>query len=350
MIQSMTGYAAATRELPIASLAAELKSVNGRFLDIQFRLPDELRAAEPALRELIQTHVGRGKLECRVAVTPPTRAAPQLAVNESLLAALAEASRRVRAAIPDAQPLRVGEALHWPGVLGDDRSAALREACVALVGELLEEFAATRSREGEKLRRMLIERLDRMASLLASIQPSLPQAIAAFQEKLAARLREALGGTDEERIRQEIALFGVRADVAEELNRLGAHLEEVHGNRYGTSQKWIAEARAKGLDIMLEIDWQGARQVRRAFPEAVGIFIMPPSAQELERRLRARGQDSEAAIRTRLVNARIEISHAGEFDYVIINKDFEEARRDLAALVRAARLRFPRQSAQHPEI
>ncbi|HEX9193452.1 MAG TPA: YicC/YloC family endoribonuclease [Burkholderiales bacterium] len=227
MIQSMTGYAAATRELPIASLAAELKSVNGRFLDIQFRLPDELRAAEPALRELIQTHVGRGKLECRVAVTPPTRAAPQLAVNESLLAALAEASRRVRAAIPDAQPLRVGEALHWPGVLGDDRSAALREACVALVGELLEEFAATRSREGEKLRRMLIERLDRMASLLASIQPSLPQAIAAFQEKLAARLREALGGTDEERIRQEIALFGVRADVAEELNRLGAHLEEV---------------------------------------------------------------------------------------------------------------------------
>ncbi len=227
MIQSMTGYAAATRELPIASLAAELKSVNGRFLDIQFRLPDELRAAEPALRELIQTHVGRGKLECRVAVTPPTRAAPQLAVNESLLAALAEASRRVRAAIPDAQPLRVGEALHWPGVLGDDRSAALREACVALVGELLEEFAATRSREGEKLRRMLIERLDRMASLLASIQPSLPQAIAAFQEKLVARLREALGGTDEERIRQEIALFGVRADVAEELNRLGAHLEEV---------------------------------------------------------------------------------------------------------------------------
>src|SRR5437879_610584 len=125
---------------------------------------------------------------------------------------------------------------------------------------------------------------------------------------------------------------------------------EVHGNRYGTSRKWIAEARAKGLDIMLEIDWQGARQVRRIFPEAVSIFIMPPSAQELERRLRARGQDSDEAIRTRLVNAQIEINHAGEFDYVIINKDFEEARRDLAAVVRAARLSFPRQSALHPEI
>src|SRR6266568_4664364 len=190
MICSMTGYAAATRDLPVASLAAELKSVNGRFLDVQFRLPDELRAVEPALRELIQARVGRGKVECRVSVTPPAGAAPQISVNEALLAALAEASRKVRTAIPDAQPLCVGEALHWPGVLGDDRSALVREACVALVREL-------------------------------------PEAIAAYEEKLAARLREVLGGADEERIRQEIALFGVKADVAEELNRLGAHLDEV---------------------------------------------------------------------------------------------------------------------------
>jgi uncharacterized protein (TIGR00255 family) len=228
MISSMTGYAAATRDLPTASLAAELKSVNGRFLDVQFRLPDELRAVEPALRELIQGRVGRGKVECRVSVTPPAGAAPQISVNEGLLAALAEASRKVRTAIPDAQPLRVGEALHWPGVLGDDRSALLREACVALVRELLEEFAATRAREGEKLGKMLLERAERLKSLLVSIQPRLPEAIAAYEEKLAARLREVLGGADEERIRQEIALFGVKADVAEELNRLGAHLEEVH--------------------------------------------------------------------------------------------------------------------------
>src|SRR6266571_960885 len=210
MICSMTGYAAATRDLPVASLAAELKSVNGRFLDVQFRLPDELRAVEPMLRELIQARVGRGKVECRVSVTPPAGAAPQISVNEALLGALAEASRKVRTAIPDAQPLCVGEALHWPGVLGDDRSALVREACVALVRELLEEFATTRSREGEKLGKRLLE------------------AIAAYEEKLAARLREVLGGADEERIRQEIALFGVKADVAEELNRLGAHLDEVH--------------------------------------------------------------------------------------------------------------------------
>ena len=228
MIYSMTGYAAATRDLPTASLAAELKSVNGRFLDVQFRLPDELRTVEPALRELIQARVGRGKVECRVSVTPPTGTAPRISVNEALLAELAETSKKVRAAVPDARPLSVGEVLHWPGVLGDDRSAALREACVALVQELLEDFAATRSREGAKLAAMLVERAQRMKSLVASIQPRLPEAIAAYEEKLAARLREVLGGADEERIRQEIALYGVKVDVAEELNRLGAHLEEVH--------------------------------------------------------------------------------------------------------------------------
>jgi guanylate kinase len=127
---------------------------------------------------------------------------------------------------------------------------------------------------------------------------------------------------------------------------------EVHGNHYGTSQKWIAEARAKGLDILLEIDWQGAQQVRKAFPDAVSIFIVPPSPvlKELEHRLRGRGQDSEEAIQRRLRDAREEISHVAEFDYVIINNEFEEARRDLAAVVRASRLKLSRQSARHPEI
>jgi len=127
---------------------------------------------------------------------------------------------------------------------------------------------------------------------------------------------------------------------------------EVHGNRYGTSQKWIEQARAKGLDIMLEIDWQGARQVRKAFTDAVSIFILPPppAVPELERRLRGRGQDSEEVIQRRLRDAREEIGHVAEFDYVIINKEFEEARRDLAAIVRAIRLKLPGQIARHPEI
>jgi guanylate kinase len=126
---------------------------------------------------------------------------------------------------------------------------------------------------------------------------------------------------------------------------------EVHGNRYGTSHNWIVEARARGLDIVLEIDWQGARQVRKAFPDSVSLFILPPAPPlaELERRLRSRGQDTEDAIQRRLKNASEEIRHAVEFDYVIINKEFDEARRDLAAIVRASRLTVSRQSARHPE-
>jgi len=142
----------------------------------------------------------------------------------------------------------------------------------------------------------------------------------------------------------------VDADVFEAMLERGEFLEcaEVHGNRYGTSQKWIEETLQSGKDVLLEIDWQGAQQVRRLYAGAIMVFILPPSMAELERRLRARAQDSDAVIRRRMENAVEEISHALEFDYVIINKVFEEARRDLAAVVRAARLTLTLQTARNP--
>ena len=112
---------------------------------------------------------------------------------------------------------------------------------------------------------------------------------------------------------------------------------EVHGNRYGTSRKVITEALERGEDLILEIDWQGACQVRRLYPDCVGIFVLPPSIEELERRLRGRGQDAEPVIRQRLANARAELAHAGEFQYAIINKDFTTARQELASIVRKER-------------
>jgi guanylate kinase len=112
---------------------------------------------------------------------------------------------------------------------------------------------------------------------------------------------------------------------------------EVHGYRYGTSKKVITEALARGEDLILEIDWQGAQQVRRIYPECVGIFILPPSVDELERRMRSRGQDSEAVMRRRLDNAREEIAHAGEFNYAIINKDFQIAQRELKEIIQKER-------------
>jgi guanylate kinase len=111
----------------------------------------------------------------------------------------------------------------------------------------------------------------------------------------------------------------------------------VHGNRYATSKNVINETLERGQDLILEIDWQGAAQVRELYPDCVGIFILPPSLEELERRLRGRGQDSDVVIQRRLANAQAEMAHAGEFDYRIINKDFATAKAELAQIVRRER-------------
>ena len=124
---------------------------------------------------------------------------------------------------------------------------------------------------------------------------------------------------------------------------------EVHNNYYGTSKRWLEEQTRAGRDILLEIDWQGAQQVRKSFPEAVGVFIMPPSMEELEARLRGRGTDSDEVISRRLLGARGEMRHVAEFDYVIINNEIDVALDDLVAVVRAARLRYPNQHQRHPD-
>lgn len=125
---------------------------------------------------------------------------------------------------------------------------------------------------------------------------------------------------------------------------------EVHGNFYGTSKSWLLDEMRAGRDTLLEIDWQGAQQVREVMPHAVGIFIVPPSIAELERRLRARGQDSEEVIQRRVAAALGELRHVDEFDFVIINNNLQEALEDLAAAVRASRLNFSRQRARHPDV
>jgi guanylate kinase len=125
---------------------------------------------------------------------------------------------------------------------------------------------------------------------------------------------------------------------------------QVHGHRYGTSQAAIATPLERGYDLVLEIDWQGAQQVRRLLPDCVGIFLLPPSLPELERRMRVRGQDSDQVIARRMAAAREEISHVPESDYVIINKDFEIAKSDLLAIIRAERLRTQRQLAAIGEL
>ncbi len=125
---------------------------------------------------------------------------------------------------------------------------------------------------------------------------------------------------------------------------------EVHGNFYGTSRTWLEQQLSSGHDVLLEIDWQGAQQVRQFFHDAIGIFILPPSMSELEKRLRSRNTDDEQTISRRLLAALTEMRHVGEFEYVIINDNLPDALDDLQAAVHASRLRLAQQQARHPQL
>ena len=234
MILSMTGYAAVSRELPHGAINLEVKSVNSRFLDLMFRLADEARSLEPMLREAITESVTRGKVEVRLGygkdgAAGQSRAGRPLQLNEETVQRLGEAAVAVKRLVPQALELRVMEVLHWPGVLEDTALSPeqMRDAVSAMMQEAMAEFKGSRAREGEKLKVMLLTRVAGLEDWVKKVEPLMPQAVADQQAKMTARLRDALGAVDDERIRQEIAMFGIKIDVAEELSRLGAHLSEV---------------------------------------------------------------------------------------------------------------------------
>ncbi len=248
MIHSMTGFASATRTLPTCRMSVELRAVNSRYLDIAFRLPEELRPIESQLRELLMGGVQRGKLECRVSLADLPSEQRLLNVNRELVARLANAAREVQQLVADAQPLGIADILRWPGVLGEEDASLdeLGSACVGLVQQVLVEFNASRSREGGKLALVILERANRMQELVSEIKPKVPALVQAIREKLTAKLAEAGLSPDDDRLRQEIVLFAAKIDVDEELERLSAHINEL--------QHVLAKGGAVGrrLDILMQ--------------------------------------------------------------------------------------------------
>lgn len=243
-ICSMTGYAAITRETPAGTLTIELKSVNSRFLDLQFRINDDLRALEPLLREAIMGRVVRGKVECRLSFGRKSATGSSQALNRTTLATLAALQVEVRRQFADAAPLSVNELLRWPGVIEEAEigQETLQAETLAAMADVLAAFVDSRAREGAALQAMLLARIDDMEAIVQRITPLVPQVVAQFQQKATERMQEALGlasrdgasanaatvSRDEalDRIRQEVTLYGIRIDVAEELTRLAAHLAE----------------------------------------------------------------------------------------------------------------------------
>jgi uncharacterized protein (TIGR00255 family) len=162
----MTGFASASAELPQGSLQVELRSVNSRFLDVQFRVPDELRALEPALREMIAARIARGKVDCRAQLNAHgsnVSSAGAGALNGAALAGLRRLADEVRVEFPDARPLGVADVLRWPGVMTEDALdvEAMRVATTQAAQRALEDLCASRGREGEKLKDALLERSSR---------------------------------------------------------------------------------------------------------------------------------------------------------------------------------------------
>jgi uncharacterized protein (TIGR00255 family) len=229
MILSMTGYAVASADTARGALSLELRSVNSRFLDVQFRVSEELRAAEPALRERIAARIARGKVDCRLAFAAGVAATAARALNAESLASLRRLAEDAGRAFPEAAPLRIADVLRWPGVLAEPAAddEGTRALILRLAERALDELCATRAREGEKLAASVGARVAQMRQRLAQVAPLVPEAVAAYQAKLAERLREALGSAEDERVRTEIAVYAAKTDVDEELTRFGAHLGEV---------------------------------------------------------------------------------------------------------------------------
>jgi uncharacterized protein (TIGR00255 family) len=229
MIASMTGFARRESTGSWGTLVCELRSVNHRFLEAGFRLPDELRAAEGELRARLARQLRRGKVDCTLSYRRPQGAGGALEIDaaalERLLAAVAVVTRSLR------EPATVNalDLLRWPGVLREDSAGGEQLLAVALAvfGATLEDLVAARAREGARLRELLEQRCAGLEALVAAVRARLPEVQARVSTRLDERLAELAANVDRERIEQELALLLQRLDVDEELERLAGHISEV---------------------------------------------------------------------------------------------------------------------------
>lgn len=254
-IQSMTGFSAINRECTAGSVRVELRSVNSRFLDLSFRVHDDLRQVEWTLRERLVAAIQRGKVECRISVRAASSSTQAPALDTIAVAHLALLADQVRAQIPDACAPSVADVLRWPGVLAEpDQADALSSEVLAAGSDAIDALIAHRSREGARLTSLILERARAIRAIVSGLRSRGPELLQSHERRLAERLGAAVNTLSpsvpfEEtmaRVRQEISLYGMRADVTEELDRLIAHLDELEGACSG------AGPIGKRLDFLLQ--------------------------------------------------------------------------------------------------
>ena len=248
MIHSMTAFARGEAEGDLGQIVWELRSVNHRYLEINPRLPDELRALEPALRERLGRRLNRGKVDVTLRYRPAAASDAPLRVNRHLAQRLVEAGNEIADLLHGAVPLRVMDLLRWPGVieLQEQDLAPLQDQALSVLDAALGELLETRRREGHHLAETIVERCTAMDGLVEQARARMPEVVAAVRERLRARLAELQAAVDQNRLEQELVLASQRLDVDEEMDRLRTHLGEV--------RRVLAEGGAVGrrLDFLMQ--------------------------------------------------------------------------------------------------
>jgi uncharacterized protein (TIGR00255 family) len=229
MTRSMTAFARETEHADVGQLTWELRSVNHRFLDPHLRLPDDLRGLEAPVRERLAQRLGRGKIDCTLRFAPAADAAGALKVNRRLLEQVLAAADEIATRIGEPATPHVLDLLRWPGLLDEPTqdADAIGAAALALLDRSLDTLVATREREGERLRTLILDRCDKLADQAEAVRARMPQVLTAVRERIRERLAEVLSELDPTRLEQEMALLAQRLDVDEELDRLGVHVDEV---------------------------------------------------------------------------------------------------------------------------
>ncbi|ATD65912.1 YicC family protein [Neisseria weixii] len=245
----MTGFANAAGECGSKRINLEIRAVNHRYLDVQFRMPDDLRHLEGALREQIAAEAVRGKLECRIQIQDIAQGTQGLEVNQELVAQLADLNEKWRDEFDGLGKLTVADILKFPGVLASqsEDSEAFAQTVQDLLKQALKEFAAARKREGKKLADHLLDRLEKMEGIVDALSELFPNLLEAHMEKVRTRLADAVANIDNDRLQQEFALFIQKSDVDEEFSRLRTHIGEVR--RIVTESKGSV---GKRLDFLMQ--------------------------------------------------------------------------------------------------
>lgn len=247
MVFSMTAFARASRECPQGRFTWELRSVNSRYLEPHFRLPDAFRDLEPALRERLRVQLSRGKVECSLRFQP-IQSSERLSVNSAMVHELVRAADEVHAIIGPGNAMNVLDVLQWPGVLSSEEtdSKLLQETALLAFDDCLQQSLDARAREGAGLAALIQQRLDSMHTIIAAVRGQMPQALATQRQLLLDKLAALQIQADPQRLETELVLLAQKADVAEELDRLHTHLQEVARTLL---QK---EAIGRRLDFMMQ--------------------------------------------------------------------------------------------------